>query len=533
MNRTIIMVQLWDKVKTLLSEKLTVAQVSRILGIDRKTVRRYRDMSQEQISVLVEKEVKRRLCKLEQYREFTIKLLKEKPMLSSPQVHDRLLENYPDFPDVSPRTVYSFVQRIRKEEDIPIEHQTLREFAHVEQRPYGKQAQVDFGEMFLENTHKGRTKVYFMLVVLSRSCYKFGYFQSYPFTAETAVYAHHLAFRYFGGVPEEVVYDQDTTFLVDENYGKYHMTSELAKYILEVGYTPSFMMARDPQSKGLVERYVQYVKYNFLRGRTYINDEALNDEFMGWLERTGNQNRHSIYRFIPSAEFAVEKTHLKPYKANIPGPVMYSRSYIVRQDNTISYKGNIYSVPLGTYINKGSRVLVVINEADQQLEIYRECDSSLIALHNMETDKKGVTITDPEHHKKNPSRAQLRDEVELRKLHISCSDERCADKYLERVKNQGTRYYRKAVAGLLYQLRKIENDPMVLENVIQAAQEIPILNPNELAEYIDEWSMGGEEPPKCNVTLPGGLSEKDVTPPQRSVAEYNKYFEDDEEDLLP
>ena len=135
MNRTIIMVQLWDKVKTLLSEKLTVAQVSRILGIDRKTVRRYRDMSQEQISVLVEKEVKRRLCKLEQYREFTIKLLKEKPMLSSPQVHDRLLENYPDFPDVSPRTVYSFVQRIRKEEDIPIEHQTLREFAHVEQRP--------------------------------------------------------------------------------------------------------------------------------------------------------------------------------------------------------------------------------------------------------------------------------------------------------------------------------------------------------------------------------------------------------------
>ena len=28
MNRTILMVQLWDKVKTLLSEKLTVAQVA-------------------------------------------------------------------------------------------------------------------------------------------------------------------------------------------------------------------------------------------------------------------------------------------------------------------------------------------------------------------------------------------------------------------------------------------------------------------------------------------------------------------------
>ena len=101
MNRTILMVQLWDKVKTLLSEKLTVAQVSRILGIDRKTVRKYRDMSQEQISALVDNEVKRRLCKLEAYRDFTVNLLKEKPMLSSPQVHDRLLEHYPDFPDVS------------------------------------------------------------------------------------------------------------------------------------------------------------------------------------------------------------------------------------------------------------------------------------------------------------------------------------------------------------------------------------------------------------------------------------------------
>ena len=529
MNRTILMVQLWDKVKTLLSEKLTVAQVSRILGIDRKTVRKYRDMSQEQISALVDNEVKRRLCKLEAYRDFTVNLLKEKPMLSSPQVHDRLMEHYPDFPDVSSRTVYSFVQRIRSEEDIPIEHQSLREFAHVEQRPYGKQAQVDFGEMYLENVHGGRTKIHFMLVVLSRSCYKFGYFQSYPFTAETAVYAHHLAFRHFGGVPEEVVYDQDTTFLVDENYGKYHMTSELASYVLEVGYTPSFMMARDPQSKGLVERYVQYVKYNFLRGRTYVNDEVLNDEFVGWLERTGNQNRHSVYRFIPSAEFAIERTHLKPYTTKITGPAMYSRSYIVRQDNTISYKGNTYSVPLGTYICKGTRVHVVMNEADQQIEIYEDKEYKLIARHDVVTDRKGATVIDPEHHKRQPSKAQLLAEIKLRNLMISCSDEHCTNRYLERVRNAGSRYYPKAVKGILHQLRKIESDPMVLENVIQAAQEIPILNPNELGEYIDEWSMGGEEPPANNITLPGGLTAQDVTPSQRKASDYDKYFGNNDE----
>lgn len=526
MNRTIIMVQLWDKVKTLHSEKLTVAQISRILGIDRKTVRRYRDMSQEQIGALVDREVRRRLCKLEPYRDFVINLLKEKPMLSSPQVHDRLLEHYPSFPDVTPRTVYSFVQRIRVEEDIPVEHESLREFARVDQMPYGRQAQVDFGEMFLENTHHGHTKVYFMLMVLRRSCYKFAWFQTCPFTAETAVYAHHMAFRYFGGVPEEVVYDQDVKFLVDENYGKYHLTAALESYVLDVGFTPKFMMAYDPQSKGLAEVYVRYVKHNFLSGRTYVNDETLNDEFVGWLERTGNQNRHSVYRFVPSAEFAIEKEYLKPYTAKVEGPAMYTRSYIVKQDNTISYKGNTYSVPLGTYKHKGSRVLVVLNEAEQQIEIYGEDACTLLSWHDIVTDRKGVVVTRSEDRKREPSKTLLKAEKELRALLLEYGDQHCTDRYMERVHKAGPRYYRKAVMGILHELNKLKDCPMVIENIIQAAQEIPIVNPNELHDYIESWHMGGEEPPQNNIILPGGLSAGDVTPAQRSISDYGKYFED-------
>ncbi len=522
------MVQLWDKVKTLHSEKLTVAQISRILGIDRKTVRRYRDMSQEQIGVLVEREVKRRLCKLEPYRDFVADLLKEKPMLSSPQVHDRLLEHYPSFPDVTPRTVYSFVQRVRKEEDIPVGHESLREFARVEQMAYGKQAQVDFGEMFLENTRHGRTKVYFMLMVLRRSCYKFAWFQTFPFTAETAVYAHHMAFRYFGGVPEEVVYDQDVTFLVDENYGKYRLTAALESYVLEVGFEPKFMMAYDPQSKGLAEVYVRYVKHNFLSGRTYVSDEVLNDEFVGWLERTGNQNRHSVYRFVPSVEFAVEREHLKPYTAKVEGPAMYARSYIVKQDNTISYKGNTYSVPLGTYKRKGSRVLVVVNDAEQQIEVYGEDTCTLIACHDIITDRKGVVRTDPEHRKREPSKTLLRAEQELRALLMEYGDQHCTDRYLERIYNAGPRYYRKAVMGILHELNKIKDCPVMIENVIQAAQETPVVNPNELRDYIDGWSTGGEDPPQDNIILPGGLSVSDVTPAKRDISDYGRYFEDND-----
>lgn len=76
-------------------------------------------------------------------------------------------------------------------------------------------------------------KVYFFAMVLQRSRYKFIYLQNVPFTAKTTVYAHHLAFRYFGGMPMKVIYDQDKKMLVRENFGDYVMTEEFAKYVAE------------------------------------------------------------------------------------------------------------------------------------------------------------------------------------------------------------------------------------------------------------------------------------------------------------
>lgn len=512
-------IQTWDKVKTLLAEKLTIHQVARILGIDRKTVRKYRDMSQKQIESLVESDIKRRICKLEPYRAFVASLLKEKPMLSSPQVHDRLLEAYPTFPDVSPRTVFSFVKQIRSKENIPIHFDVPREYSKVEQHPYGKQAQVDFGEMFIDNNHGGRTKVYFMLMVLSRSCYKFAWFQSCPFTAETAIYAHHMAFRYFKGFPEEIVYDQDVKFLVDENYGKYKMTESLDAYVKRVGFKPVFMMARDPQSKGLAEVYIKYIKYNFLRGRVFVNDEILNDEFLAWADRTGNKNRHSVYRFIPSAEFGIEQNYLNQYTEKIQGPAMYARSYVVRKDNVISYKGNIYSLPKGTYKNKRTRVLVVLNAEDKQIEIYEEGTYKLLTIHDINEYDKGKVIIKPEHKSSAPSTSLLKAEVELKNMMLRFNDEYTTNKYLEAVYNAGPRYYRKSIIGILHYLNKITS-VIDLENIIQSMQEQRITNPNDLKEMIDAIDSVYEE----SIELPNGLKEADVTPASRDISEYNKYF---------
>jgi len=66
---------------------------------------------------------------------------------------------------------------------------------------------------------------------------------------------------------------------------------------------------------------------------------------------------HGTTQKEPWAEFTIERSFLKPYRAHV-GPVTTIATYTVRKDNTISYKGNFYSLPLGAYKGKGTLVAV-------------------------------------------------------------------------------------------------------------------------------------------------------------------------------
>ena len=80
--------------------------------------------------------------------------------------------------------------------------------------PPGYEAQVDFGQYKMRNMYDRKVRVYFFCMVLSYSRMKFAYFSSDPFTTETAIEAHRLAFRYFSGRTQTILYDRDRVFVV-------------------------------------------------------------------------------------------------------------------------------------------------------------------------------------------------------------------------------------------------------------------------------------------------------------------------------
>lgn len=517
-NNLISIVAMWSEVNKLSRESLSQSQIALKLGISRDTVRRYQRMSEAEFNDRLGREFQRRRRKLDAYEDFIKNLLQEAQFLSSAQVYDRLKEHFPGLPQVSERTVYNTVQAIREQEDLPKVSESVRQMSKVPDCDYGEKCQVDYGEKTLRTPHGRTVKVYFIVFVLQRSKYKYVYFQNIPFTAKTTVYAHHLAFKFFGGMPAKMIYDQDRKMLVKENFGDYLMTEEFARYVAEAGFKPIFCMPFDPASKGLSEATVKYVKGNFLPGRRYINIDSLNEECIGWLSRTANAKPNSSTRLVPAEEFKKEQPELAFYTVEMDEPGIEAREYGVRKDNTLLYHSNFYSLPLGTYSGQGTKVMVVRNVDLNELEIYDPNGFALITRHKI-SPFKGKYIT-KEGHASSKSRDILESEQTLRTFFGQWEDDSLLSRFLASIREDRPRYYPKTVKSMAALLT--DYDKATALHLLEQYAERKVYNANDMADIARSMAdRMATDPKPTRVVMSSGLDARDITPQKSQVSEYD------------
>jgi len=386
MNKLMHQLIMYHEIHRQHREGLKAAQISRKLGLDRRTIRKYLAMSEEEYLDFINKHARREKL-LVPYEEFIRTRLEACPEASTAQVHDWLKEHYENFVDVDDKTVFNFVLFVRGKYGIPkpFGH---RDYIRIEELPYGIQAQVDFGESNMTTDEGKRQKIYFFSMVLSRSRQKYVCFSERHFTTLATIAAHDRAFYYLEGIPIETVYDQDTLLLVDENKGDLILTEAFRKYAEYRGLKLHFCRKSDPESKGKIENVIKYIKYNFLRGRIFVNIDILNGQGMEWLNRTANAKMHSTTKKIPHDEWIIEKGYLRPVLDSFK-PESVMDDIDVSKDNVIPYKGNFYRVPPGTYKGPGTIVWTEVTD-DKRLIIY-DVDKDKIASHKLYSGK-GKTI---------------------------------------------------------------------------------------------------------------------------------------------
>lgn len=279
-NNRVIM---WYKIRELYSKGFNKTQIAFQLGLHRSTVRRYLKMDEDTLTAKLQH--RRRYPRiLDKYESYVCDVLSRYRFLSASQIHDWMKEQYPDLPVVCGKP-YTILWKLYVVSII----WTRRGFPNVFMRKCRIPLTGNMPRWISEKAvcpHTGTTLSKFIF------CHGDEPFQAEvrvfsctPFTSALAVYAHELAFAYFGGKPRRIIYDQDKVLLVRENLGDLILTRTFRAFVNEQHFQPVFCRPADPESKGKVENVVKYVKRNFLAGRTFNSLEVLNTEVLQWLEK--------------------------------------------------------------------------------------------------------------------------------------------------------------------------------------------------------------------------------------------------------
>jgi transposase len=170
--------------------------------------------------------------------------------------------------------------------------------------PAGRQGQVDFARFRFPWGLR-----YALLVVLGYS--RLLWCRFYPRQdMPTLIDGLEEAFRYFGGVPQELLFDQMKAVITRDlrlEGGALVRNGEFLRFARHWGFTPRACRPYRAQTKGKVERPVRHVRGNFVYGRTFLHDGDLDHQRQLWLEHVANVVVHGTTRERPRDRFDHEE----------------------------------------------------------------------------------------------------------------------------------------------------------------------------------------------------------------------------------
>ena len=166
--------------------------------------------------------------------------------------------------------------------------------------PAGRQGQVDFGTFTLP---WGRRHA--LVIVLGYS--RLLWLRFYPRQTMTVlIEGLERAFDAFGGVPEELLFDQMRAVVLSDDRaagGGLVLNAEFLRFAAHWGFVPRSCRPYRARTKGKVERPIRYIRDGFFYGREFANDDDLNEQAARWLEGTANLRRHATTRERPVDRF--------------------------------------------------------------------------------------------------------------------------------------------------------------------------------------------------------------------------------------
>ena len=179
----------------------------------------------------------------------------------------------------------------------------------------GEESQVDFGEGALTRLPNGKYRRPYLFVMTLK--YSGKSFRKVVWKADQESWArlHEEAFRTFGGSVQYVVLDNLKQGVIKPDLYEPTINSLYAAMLAHYGAVADTARVADPNRKGTVENAIQHTQSTALKGRKFETIEEQNVWLAHWEERWAAPRIHGRKKRQVLAMFAEEKPALKALPA--------------------------------------------------------------------------------------------------------------------------------------------------------------------------------------------------------------------------
>ena len=284
--------------------------------------------------------------------------------LTAQRIHQDLMAEH-GFPG-NYYAVRRFINRLEERLELP--------FRRMECLP-GEEVQVDFGtgaSLVGPDGKRRRTHVFRVVLSYSRKAYSEVVLRQ---TTENFLRCLENAFWHFGGVPRRVILDNLKAAVTKADWYDPELNPKVEAFGQHYGTVFLPTRPRMPRHKGKVERGVDYVQENGLKGHTFANLDEQNRHLAHWEETIADRRIHGTTRRQVATLFAeVERATLRPL------PIDHFCCFqegqrTVHRDGHVEVARAFYSVPpeyvtRRVWVRWDGRLVRVFNQKLEQIAVH-------------------------------------------------------------------------------------------------------------------------------------------------------------------
>lgn len=261
---------------------VSIKEISRQYGLSRNTVRNA--IRNEGVPKYERPPV---AGKLDPYRDYLLARLEEYPQISVEKLFTEIRrQGYAGGKTILADFTRPYRKTRKRGSDIRFETSP------------GHRAQVDWAELGQHRIDGVRTRLSLFVMILGYSRMLFAEVVTDE-TSATFLSCHEHAFAFFGGITEEILYDNARVVALKHDREGIVFNESLLDFAGRYGFAPRVCKPYHPQTKGKVERSVRYIRDSFLEGESFDGINDMQYRLLAWLDNVANRRIHATTKERP------------------------------------------------------------------------------------------------------------------------------------------------------------------------------------------------------------------------------------------